>query len=1049
MSLAQKVGAAASAIGGAAALVAMLRGAAPSAPAASSASVPTLADGGIDWDAEAVAIAASAASAADAASHFQDPDPILIAAPFEVTNTATQAFAQLIPSPQAVVFQPGGTRAGNVYTTVAQLDAVAQTITGPFDLVCDTTYAASCTLSGALTLSKWATWTCTVPFSSSAATGPWKIAAGTTIVNPPREIDCGVVSAATAAVTSLTAPMTMIVNAELKRSAGSQPIWSSTAAMTIHAESTTANITNSVIFKSTSSITVFVGNNSNSFASGFSSPTLSFVYQGPNVAGGPFASDVAIAYGNIPPNPLASPGAVNNTSTPPLQTWNSVDATGAAQAIELPAFTGTSGFQVGIADVGSNSTANGITVFVSDDGGNTQWIVNPVTGAAGLSYTYTKNGESHLWTMLPPNATQVDAGILAVWVAADSLAASVVTGDGGGVQSVTAGNATVTIGGTTANPTVTVNVPDVLDGAVQSVTAANSTITIGGTAQSPTVAVNVGAVLDGSAGGSVTWAGDLAGSSSSDQYVAAISGNGAHGGQIPINATQLTWAANQNPGLEQSTPTLDTSTSTMLIQAQAPYASATTNKGAGSIALNTPAPVTGGAHGAIELEDTGAVWSSFLNTGTVAEWVWASSAPAPTIVQSAATSDVQPQNFTLTPQAAYASASVHTQPGAIVLNEPAPVSSSTPGYVTFAQGGVPYMGVGQATPTAPVIVFYADAGGPEIAQYPQSVGNGSTLLVQSQSTSAPGASAGTLEIFGGNAVGDGGVGGGIVLQTGTGTLTPDGGQGGSGQFILDVGSRAYAQFQGNLTDFVAMGDAVANLPSVGLFRVPAAPSSSLPVMTFGNYNGNLLSIQYNEVILAANGIPTQVQGSTVRVAANYGASFLDVIGGGMNWYDLSTIDVYGATAWVQQTAAADYRFVPGSGGGATRFSGAVLGDPTTSSPLEMGVSSPISIAGTGTVNITLTSSQYTNQDIQFSGTPSALSQVHIILPTIAGGASGYCVMLDFTQATMTGWTGGMIFYIGSTSGPGVSPSNSARQGAYEFCYDSATTTPRIFFMPTG
>lgn len=53
---------------------------------------------------------------------------------------------------------------------------------------------------------------------------------------------------------------------------------------------------------------------------------------------------------------------------------------------------------------------------------------------------------------------------------------------------------------------------------------------------------------------SVTWADDLAGSTSTNQYVAAISGNAGAGGIIPVNATTLSFGSTQsNPTITQST----------------------------------------------------------------------------------------------------------------------------------------------------------------------------------------------------------------------------------------------------------------------------------------------------------------------------------------------------------------------------------------------------------------------------------------------------------------------------------------------------------------
>jgi hypothetical protein len=113
----------------------------------------------------------------------------------------------------------------------------------------------------------------------------------------------------------------------------------------------------------------------------------------------------------------------------------------------------------------------------------------------------------------------------------------------------------------------------------------------------------------------------------------------------------------------------------------------------------------------------------------------------------------------------------------------------------------------------------------------------------------------------------------------------------------------------------------------------------------------------------------------------------------------------------------------------------------------MGMSSAISLTGSYPMTVTLTAAQYANHVIQFTGTPSALGQLNIVAPVIAGGASGYCLIYDFTQATMAGWTGGMKFDIGTVSGPSVSATTPSAQGAYTFCYDG--TTPRIYYMAPG
>jgi hypothetical protein len=63
---------------------------------------------------------------------------------------------------------------------------------------------------------------------------------------------------------------------------------------------------------------------------------------------------------------------------------------------------------------------------------------------------------------------------------------------------------------------------------------------------------NSGAYSWGASG--VTWANDLTGSTSTNQYVAAISGNGGAGGTIPFNATSLQWNSSiSNPTIDAST----------------------------------------------------------------------------------------------------------------------------------------------------------------------------------------------------------------------------------------------------------------------------------------------------------------------------------------------------------------------------------------------------------------------------------------------------------------------------------------------------------------
>jgi hypothetical protein len=71
-------------------------------------------------------------------------------------------------------------------------------------------------------------------------------------------------------------------------------------------------------------------------------------------------------------------------------------------------------------------------------------------------------------------------------------------------------------------------------------------------------------------GSGVVWADDLAGSTNTNQYVAAISGNDNTGGVVPLNITTLRFANNQvNPALSQNViATANTNGQTLTIQAQ-------------------------------------------------------------------------------------------------------------------------------------------------------------------------------------------------------------------------------------------------------------------------------------------------------------------------------------------------------------------------------------------------------------------------------------------------------------------------------------------------
>ena len=117
-----------------------------------------------------------------------------------------------------------------------------------------------------------------------------------------------------------------------------------------------------------------------------------------------------------------------------------------------------------------------------------------------------------------------------------------------------------------------------------------------------------------SSSGGITWANDLAGSTSTDQYVAAISGNAGAGGTIPVNATNLQFGSTQSsPQISQVTTSAG-SGNTLTIQAQ-PATGAGHSGGSLILVSGTSAASTAGK---IELQVGSTLVTQYLpNTGSV------------------------------------------------------------------------------------------------------------------------------------------------------------------------------------------------------------------------------------------------------------------------------------------------------------------------------------------------------------------------------------------------------------------------------------------------
>jgi hypothetical protein len=201
--------------------------------------------------------------------------------------------------------------------------------------------------------------------------------------------------------------------------------------------------------------------------------------------------------------------------------------------------------------------------------------------------------------------------------------------------------------------------------------------------------------------GSITWADDLAGSTNTAQFVAAISGNAGAGGTIPVNATALQFGSTQSsPAVSQANLTTNSgSGQTLTVQAQ--NETGTTSTGG---ALNLTSGTGTSTAGALNLQIGGTTEFSINGAKTIATLTpptlqWPAAASSPTISQVAAASGAG-QNFTIAPQ----SATTTGASGSLVLNVAAPASGTTEaGYVleragttlmTIARyGGAPSLGI--------------------------------------------------------------------------------------------------------------------------------------------------------------------------------------------------------------------------------------------------------------------------------------------------------------------------------------------------------------------
>ena len=112
-----------------------------------------------------------------------------------------------------------------------------------------------------------------------------------------------------------------------------------------------------------------------------------------------------------------------------------------------------------------------------------------------------------------------------------------------------------------------------------------------------TISGSTGAVtINSTAGGSVTWANDLSGSTSSNQWVNSISGHAGGGGTVSVGGstnTNLVWLASQTAaGISQAAQTTDVVAQNFAITAQSAWTGASTNRVGANVVLTSGAGAT-------------------------------------------------------------------------------------------------------------------------------------------------------------------------------------------------------------------------------------------------------------------------------------------------------------------------------------------------------------------------------------------------------------------------------------------------------------------------
>lgn len=211
-----------------------------------------------------------------------------------------------------------------------------------------------------------------------------------------------------------------------------------------------------------------------------------------------------------------------------------------------------------------------------------------------------------------------------------------------------------------------------------------------------------------------------------------------------------------------ATHTADVACHTVIVNAQAPWASASSNKNAGNITLNFPAPVSGGTHGALIIKDSASQMFSLTSDGTNASLIGTGNLTLSTSSGSAILKSTSTSAQVIGPVAGVFSNTVGLNVG-VSANKfdfttggsSSPFAAATLDMSTgfFALGFPSVTGTGRAF---------------TVTGQESSAGNGGSIAFASGTSDT--ATGGTLGLFGGNTFGTGTTGGQITILGGSGAI---------------------------------------------------------------------------------------------------------------------------------------------------------------------------------------------------------------------------------------------------------------------------------------